>query len=63
MVMQLSEIEYREATPDEVKEFVDMDIDKIGTFLSGATVAIDGLKLLVVIEGVAYHLDEIAKER
>lgn len=63
MVMQLSEIEHREATSDEVREVINMELDEIGTFLSEATVAIDDLRLLVIIEGVAYHLEEITKER
>lgn len=60
MVMRASEIDHREATEEEVQQVQEMELAEIESFLSEATVVRNGTKLLAIVEGVAYHIEEIA---
>ena len=60
MVMKASEIEHREATEQEDKHLHEMPVAELEEFLAEATVVRKGTTLFAVVDGIAYHIEELA---
>lgn len=58
-----SEINYREATDEEDKRLLEMTDVELESFLDEAEVVYEGTNLFAVVEGIAYHLEELARGR
>ena len=58
-----SEINYREATDEEDNRLLEMTDEEFENFLDEAEVVHEGTDLFAVVEGIAYHLEELARGR
>lgn len=62
MILEASEVDFREATVDEKKELISKKDYEIIDFLSDASLVNKDKTIMAVVEGVAYPLEEIANK-